>query len=78
MLPFNPAAAVRGPRYSRTEGKTPAFERTEAKRLLGSVAGDDVVTLRGRALLALMLYNMPRVGAVVKMQPRDFDDAGDG
>jgi site-specific recombinase XerD len=74
VLPFNPAAAVRGPRCVRTEAKTPAFERGEARHLLASLAGDDVVTPRDRALIALMLYKIPRVGAAAKMQPRAFDD----
>jgi len=36
------------------------------------------VTLRDKALLSVMLFNVPRVSAVVGMRVRDFDDSGDG
>jgi site-specific recombinase XerD len=78
VLPFNPAAAVRGPRHSQNEGKTPILERAEVKALFASLVGDDLVTVRDRAMLSVMLFNIPRVSAVVKMQVRDFDDTGDG
>ena len=78
VLDVNPAAAVRGPRYARIEGNTPALEATEAKQLFDSMTGTDLATLRDRALLSVMLFNVPRVSAVVGMRVRDFDDSGDG
>jgi site-specific recombinase XerD len=75
-LPLNPAASVRGPRLVVHEGKTPVLERLEAKRLLESIDGTDLVSLRDRALLSVMLFGFVRVGAVVKLRARDFDDAG--
>jgi site-specific recombinase XerD len=77
VLAANPVAAVRGPRHVVQEGKTPVLERDQARRLLEAVAGDDLASLRDRALIAVMLFGFVRVGAVVKMRVRDFDDAGD-
>jgi site-specific recombinase XerD len=75
VLSVNPAAAVRGPRLVVHEGKTPVLERDEARALFESIDGDDLVSLRDRALIAIMLFGFVRVGAVVKMRVRDFDDA---
>jgi integrase/recombinase XerD len=76
VLPVNPASAVRGVRQSRDEGKTPVLERDEARRLFTALHRADVVTRRDRALLAVMLYGLVRVGAVVRMRVRDFRDQG--
>lgn len=76
VLSVNPVAAVRGPRHVVTEGKTPVLERDQARRLLQVLDGVDLLSLRDRALIAVMLFGFVRVGAVVKMRVRDFDDAG--
>jgi site-specific recombinase XerD len=78
VLGFNPAAAVRGPRHVVREGKTPVLERDEAKRLLDSLDGADVGSLRDRAILGTMLFGFVRVGAVVRMRVKDFQDEGAG
>ena len=36
VLKFNPTAAVRGPRHSQNEGKTPVLERAEVKALFAA------------------------------------------
>lgn len=80
VLPFNPAASVRTPRLVVREGKTPVLERQEARALFASLdaadAGDvrDLLALRDRAIFAVMLFGFVRVGAVVKMLVRDFED----
>jgi integrase/recombinase XerD len=75
VLPSNPAAVVRGARLSREEGKTPVLEREQARQLFASFEGSrDVVLLRDRAILAIMLFGFVRVGAVVRMRLRDFHD----
>jgi site-specific recombinase XerD len=76
VLPFNPAASVRGPKLVVREGKTPVLEREEARRLFEMTAGDDVVALRDRAILAVMLFGFVRVGAVCRMRVKDMEDAG--
>jgi integrase len=114
VLKYNPTAAVRGPRHSQNEGKTPVLERAEVKALFAAFdteledirkADEDaaakapptlpalvarrqreqerrnirrVIALRDKAMLSVMLFNIPRVSAVVRMQARDFDDTGDG
>lgn len=74
VLPFNPAASVKGPRLSREEGKTPVLSREQARRLFTSFDTADVVSLRDRAVLAVMLYGFVRVGAVVRMRVSDFQE----
>jgi hypothetical protein len=41
VLRFNPAAAVRGPKYKVKVGKTPVLTAGERRALLGSIPGDD-------------------------------------
>lgn len=71
MVAFNPAAAVRGPRYSTKRGKTPVLTAAEAKELIESIDISTVVGLLERALIGLMLYSFSRVSAVVGMRVRD-------
>lgn len=71
-LPFNPAASVRGPRYSIKKGKTPVLSRAEMRTLLDSIDVSNVVGLRDRALIGLMVYSFARVSAVLHMQVRDY------
>ncbi len=86
VVPFNPAASVRGPRYTTKKGKTPVLSADEARVLLDSikvsktVAHDDgsekeeprIVGLRDRALIALMTYTFARVGAAIGMDVEDY------
>lgn len=72
IIPANPAAAVRSPRFSQTVGKTPVLSAEDARMLLDSIDTRHVVGLRDRALIALMAYSFARVGAVVKMQVKDY------
>jgi integrase len=55
--------------------------RDEGRRLFASLdqaaAGGDLLALRDRALMALMLYGFVRVGAAVAMRVRDFEDEGE-
>lgn len=71
IVPFNPAAAVRGPRYSTKRGKTPVLTAAEAKELIESIDVSTVVGLRDRAIIGLMLYSFSRVSAVVGMRVND-------
>lgn len=77
VLPSNPARAVRGARLSRQEGKTPVLDREQARRLFGALEGPELAARRDRALFAIMLYDLVRVGEVVRMRVRDFQDHGD-
>lgn len=72
VVPSNPAAAVRGPKYSIKKGKTPVLSAADARLLLNSIDTSELVGLRDRALIALMVYSFARVGAVVKMRVEDY------
>ena len=72
VLPMNPAASVRAPRYSIKRGKTPALTSAEARKLLDSIDTSHAVGLRDRALIALMAYSFARVSAAVHMRVRDY------
>src|SRR5438876_412538 len=83
---FNPALSVRGPKHVVTQGKTPVLEGEVARRLIESIPiikivkkedgtkeeVPDVVGLRDRALLGLMVYSFARVSAVVAMEVKDY------
>jgi len=72
VVPSNPAAAVRGPKYSIKKGKTPVLSAGDARLLLNSIDTSSIIGLRDRALIALMVYSFARVGAVVKMRVEDY------
>jgi site-specific recombinase XerD len=77
VLRFNPAATVRGARVSRQEGKTPVLDREQARRLFASFERPHgLIHRRDRAILAVMLYDFVRVGALVRMRARDFQEQG--
>jgi site-specific recombinase XerD len=77
VMPFNPAAPVRGPRYVSKRGKTPVLSPADTRLLLDSIGDRTVVDLRDRALIAVMVYTFARVGAVVQMNLDDYYSNGD-
>lgn len=72
VLPWNPAASVRGPKHVVRRGKTPILSKDEARKLLESIGAETVVDLRDRALIATLLFGFARVSAVVRMRARDY------
>ena len=78
VVPANPAAVVRGPRLSVSEGSTPALEASDVARILDGIPTDTIVGLRDRALIGLMAYTFARVGAAVAMNVGDFFPQGTG
>ncbi len=77
VVVLNPAAAVRGERYSVSEGRTPEVTPEEARRLLASVSTAKLSGLRDRAVIACLIYTAARAGAVARLQLRDLQhDAG--
>jgi len=76
IVPFNPAASVRGPRYSIKKGKTPVLSAQETRKLLDSIDTSHVVGLRDRALIGAMVYSFARVSAIVNMKVRDYYPSG--
>jgi site-specific recombinase XerD len=76
IVPFNPAAAVRGPKHSVREGKTPILSAEDAHRLFASFDPTLLSDVRDRALLGVMVYSFARVSAVVKLRVRDYTREG--
>ena len=74
---LNPALSVRGERYQVVEGKTPEITVEGARRLLASIQTGNVVGLRDRAILAILVYTAARAGAVAGLQRGGFYDGGD-
>jgi site-specific recombinase XerD len=85
VIETNPAHSVRGPRYTVKKGKTPVLTVEEAHALLESIpitkkpandpeAADppDLLGLRDRALIAMMVYSFARIGAVIQMKVGDY------
>jgi len=72
VIAVNPASPVRGPKYSQKKGKTAVLSAEEARKLLDSIdPSSSHVTLRDRALIALMVYTFARIGAALKMRVDD-------
>ncbi|MBF0383704.1 MAG: tyrosine-type recombinase/integrase [Magnetococcales bacterium] len=76
ILPYNPAAAVRGPKHVVKTGKTPVLTPEEARMLFDTIDHHSLVGKRDRALLGVMTYSFARVGAVVKMRIQDYFTQG--
>lgn len=83
VLPHNPAASVRGPRHVVRRGKTPVLSAEQARALIDSIAVEiadgrggpprpDLVGLRDRALIGVMVYSFARVSAAAGMNVEDY------
>jgi site-specific recombinase XerD len=73
---LNPAASVRAERYQVVEGKTPEIGAAQARTLLQSVDASDVVGMRDRAIIAILIYTAARVGAVAKLTLKNLKHDG--
>jgi site-specific recombinase XerC len=78
VLSVNPARHVRGPRIITTRGKTPALTPAQARQRLDAIDTRDVIGLRDRALIGVMLFSFGRVTAVAGMCVEDYFPAGEG
>jgi integrase len=76
VLAMNPAREVKTERFSRTEGKTPAFVDGEVQRLLDVIETSTHTGLRDRALLGVLAYTFARIGAVVNLKVEDYYPSG--
>jgi site-specific recombinase XerD len=76
VLDVNPAHAVRGPKHVIYKGRTPVLDGEEARALLAGINTKTITGLRDRALIAVMIYTFARVGAVLKMNVRDYYSQG--
>jgi len=73
---MNPAREVKTERFSRTEGKTPAFVEGEVQTLLGAIETPTHIGLRDRALHGTLAYSFARIGAVVNLKVEDYYPSG--
>lgn len=81
VIPTNPAASVKGPKHVVKKGKTHVLSTEDARTLLESIPVErkvkgrmepDVVGLRDRALIAVMVYSFARISAVLSMRVEDY------
>ena len=77
VVMLNPAASVRSERLQVVEGKTPEISVRQTRRLLTRIDVNNVVGLRDRAIIAVLIYTVARVGAVSRLRRGDFYDVGD-
>ena len=82
IIETNPASSVKGPAYSLDVGKTPILSRDQARTLLDSIplikkdGAPDIIGLRDRALIGLMIFSFARVSAVLGMKVEDYRQDG--
>ncbi|RIK34995.1 MAG: integrase [Chloroflexi bacterium] len=76
IVPLNPAAAVKGPKYVIKVGKTPVLSAAETRELLDVIDTSRVIGLRDRALIGVMVFSFARVSAVVGMNVEDYFQKG--
>jgi len=76
VLAMNPAREVKTEKFSRSEGKTPAFTTEEITQLFGSIDTASLLGQRDRAFLAVMAYTFARVSAVASLKVKDYVQLG--
>jgi integrase/recombinase XerD len=76
IVPLNPAAAVKGPKYVIKTGKTPVLSAAETRELLDAIDTSRLIGLRDRALISVMVFSFARVSAVVGMNVEDYFQKG--
>lgn len=76
VIPMNPASSVRGPRYSIKKGKTPVLTVEEMRKLIDSIDISNIIGLRDRALIGLMVYSFGRVSAITGIKVKDHISKG--
>jgi Phage integrase family len=67
---------VKTEKFSRTEGKTPAFDTEQVQNVLDKIDTSNEVGLRDRALLWTLAYTFARIGAVVNLKVEDYFQTG--
>ncbi len=79
LISHNPGQVVKAPKLRRTRGKTPILSKIELKMLLdGLYEIGDVIALRDRALIGLMVFACPRISAALSIRVGDYLKGGEG
>lgn len=68
VVVLNPAASVRGERYSAVEGKTPEITPEQVRQLLTSIDVMTPIGLRDRAIIATLIFTAARAGAIAALR----------
>src|SRR3954451_2637298 len=86
VIPANPAASVKAPKHVVKKGKTPVLSAEDARKLLDSIETEreeedgsktpNVIGLRDRALIGVMVFSFARIGAVLGMKVEDYYQNG--
>lgn len=76
IVPFNPAASVRGPKHVVKKGKTPVLSAEEARQLIDGIELSTIGGLRDRALIGVMVFSFARVSATLGMDLGDYFQQG--
>ena len=76
VLSFNPASSVRGPKHVVKAGKTPVLSANETRALLDGIDVTNLVGLRDRAFLGVLVYSFARVSAAVALRVADYYTQG--
>lgn len=76
VLAMNPAREVKTEKFSRSEGKTPAFSTEEMTQIFSSIDTSSILGLRDRAFIAVMAYTFARVSAVASLKVKDYVELG--
>lgn len=65
---LNPAATVRGERYSAVEGLTPEITTEQARKLLDSIENTTLSGLRDKCIVSVLIFTAARAGAVAGLR----------
>jgi site-specific recombinase XerD len=76
VVVINPAHSVRTERYQVIEGKTPEIGIEQARKVLITLDTSNVVGLRDRAIIGILIYTAARVGAVSKLKLKNLEHDG--
>jgi len=76
VLPFNPAASLRGPKHVVKKGKTPVLIASEARQLLCAIDYSTIIGLRDRAVIEVLIYSFSRVSASIDTNIADYYPQG--
>ena len=76
VVPFNPTAGVKGPKYVVKKGKTPVLTASETYDLFQAIDTTTLAGLRDRALIGIMGYSFARIEAVLGMNVEDYYQEG--
>ncbi len=76
VVVLNPALSVRTERVQVLEGKTPEISVDQVRKLLRSLDVENIVGLRDRAIVGILIYTAVRNGAIAKLKRQDFVHLG--